>query len=58
MQQKGGEYEESGGKPDHKGMAWTVVKNALCSESFFQIVVTGQQQWQGFFSLEWTRNLP
>lgn len=44
MQQKGGEYEESGGKLDHKGMACTVVKNALCSESFFQIVITGQQQ--------------
>lgn len=45
------EYEESRGKRDSKGMAWTVVKQALFGMSAFQVVTKGQQQQQGCFSL-------
>lgn len=45
------EYEESRGKQDSKGMAWTVVKQALFGMSVFQVVTKGQQQQQGYFSL-------
>lgn len=50
MQQKG-EYEESRGKLDCKGVAWIVVKPALFGMSVFQVVTKGQQQQQGYFSL-------
>lgn len=50
FQQKG-EYEKSRGKRDCKGMAWTVVKQALFGMSVFQVVTKGQQQQQGYFSL-------